>query len=282
VAMREGLLAYDLTPAEGRLAQALVLATFDRDRAAARVQLEAWASVLGFRDGRGARPDRCQKSLESLEDLGMVYWNRAEGTFTPVADPAAWSRLRAFRACAPQMAAQVAPRTAANAPPSAAQRELDLRAARELDEQLAEDARAAIFRRGGGVSEAGGLAAVQAAHGAGPSPPVPPLSSAPNDERLVVTRRRSSRGAEDRLLGLVAEVLGRDEVEGPNGGGWRNRARWDGAELEEWLRAVAAEQRERPGTVDNPAGWVVDKFNRSCGFRDSAELARALRAKEGR
>jgi hypothetical protein len=94
---RSGILVYDLLPTEERLAHLLCLHTFDRGHHAGRVDLDAWSRRLGFRDARGLRPDKAERILKTLVELGIVDVNQAQGSFELRPDAAGWSRLRGLR-----------------------------------------------------------------------------------------------------------------------------------------------------------------------------------------
>jgi hypothetical protein len=79
--MREGLLAVDLSPTQRNLAGLLVLESFDKDVVKGQVDLADWARRLRVRDARGVRPDKLQPVLKALVGLGLVNWNRTEGSF---------------------------------------------------------------------------------------------------------------------------------------------------------------------------------------------------------
>lgn len=126
---REGLLAYDLMPNEFRLAQLLCLDSYDAGQAVACVRLLDWAGWLGLRDSKGVRRDKCAVLLETLNSLGLVHVNAAQGTFEPRPDASLWSRARALRARA--SSASIDGRSA----------ELPLRTEPLLEEALSELAR---------------------------------------------------------------------------------------------------------------------------------------------
>lgn len=125
---REALLGYELMPNELKLGQIFCLETFDVGRAVGLVALREWAAWLGLRDSKGLRPDKCAALVNTLNSLGIVDVNCAQGTFEPRPDASLWSRTRAFRVRA------FSTETGGSA-------ELPLRAQRELPEALSELAR---------------------------------------------------------------------------------------------------------------------------------------------
>ena len=92
VAMRQGLIDYDLRPTERDLAGLLVLETFDKHRVRAEVRIDSWAKRLGW------RADKLERlAFRPLVEFGLVDLNAAQGTFELRPNVEAWSRVRALR-----------------------------------------------------------------------------------------------------------------------------------------------------------------------------------------
>ena len=95
VAMRRGLLIYDLCPVERDLAGLLILETFDQGRCRAPVRLEAWAMRLGRMSARADKLERL--AFKPLVELGLVDLNAGQGTYELRPNIETWSKLRAWR-----------------------------------------------------------------------------------------------------------------------------------------------------------------------------------------
>ncbi len=137
MAFRRGLLdyhlIYNLLPTDFFLAQLLCLETLDVGITRGIIRLDAWAALLGYREGKGLRPDKCAKSLKRLVEFGIVDLNAAQATFELRPDSVNWSRLRDERR-AVQTAAEGG--------------ELPLRCERLLDEALSSNSREKSLRGG--------------------------------------------------------------------------------------------------------------------------------------
>lgn len=81
IAMRQALCLYDLTERELRLANWLILETYDRGEFKGRIDFRDWAQKLGFWDSDSVRPGKCRDVFIDLKNLGLLDWNETEGTY---------------------------------------------------------------------------------------------------------------------------------------------------------------------------------------------------------
>lgn len=157
-AFRAGLLECylegTLRPTELALGLVLCEGTFDAGRARGFIRLDDWARRLGLIERKGLRTDKCGLVLKTLNTLGAVDLNAAQGTFELRPDADLWSfRARSHRA-----------RAFSN---GAAAAELPLRCERPLSEQLSQDARDRAARGEQPVNNRGGPSAEKSADTSG-------------------------------------------------------------------------------------------------------------------
>lgn len=79
--MRQDLCRADLTESELRLAFWLIGQTYDLGDFSGPTDFHGWAADLGYSDAKSLRPKDCMAVFEQLERLGILDWNRAQGTF---------------------------------------------------------------------------------------------------------------------------------------------------------------------------------------------------------
>lgn len=94
IAMRQAICLYNLAERELRLANWLVLETYDRGEFVGQTNFHEWARVLGFWDAKSLRPKQCMQVFIDLKDLGLLDWNQAEGTYELRPYQNHWTGLR--------------------------------------------------------------------------------------------------------------------------------------------------------------------------------------------
>lgn len=190
VRMREALCLYNLKERELRLANWLILETYDRGQFVGVADFSKWARELGYWDAKSIRPKQCMEEFIELKNLGLLDWNQAEGTFELRPHHHHWTGLR-LRG----LLSEVEPKS----------KDLPLRAERLLPEALSEVSR-------------------EQALTSGPDPVDRPLQGMSRDWPALYKRLQealSSRDPEqmERLQEDFEASAGRENQERQKGGG---------------------------------------------------------------
>lgn len=94
IVMRQAICLYDLAERELRLANWLILETYDQGQFKGQVDFHEWARVLGFWDAKSVRPKQCMEVFIELQNLGLLDWNEAEGTYELRPYQSHWTGLK--------------------------------------------------------------------------------------------------------------------------------------------------------------------------------------------
>lgn len=171
IAMRQAICLHTLAERELRLANWLILETYDRGEFAGRTNFHEWARVLGFWDSKSVRPKQCMQVFIELKDLGLLDWNQAEGTYELRPYQNHWTGLRQRGLLSEPQKYQ----------------DLALRAERPLSEALSEVSREEALNRG-------------------PDPIQPPLQGRSRDWPALYKKLREGLSSPEELERLLDDL----------------------------------------------------------------------------